>query len=129
MNYKYVIDSYAWIEYFRGSKAGEKARDYIEGKGALTPSIVLAELAGKYYRERNDFSEDLIFIKSKSQIMPLDEHIALSAGQINTKMKKEVKGWGMADSIILSTAKKNSAKVITGDQHFKNMKETIMITE
>ena len=129
MSFKCVIDSYAWIEYFRGSKAGEIAREYIEGRGALTPSVVLAELSDKYCREGQEFGGDLFFIKSKSQIIPLDECIALLAGEINATMKKEVRGWGMADSIILSTARKNGAKVVTGDQHFKNMKETIMLTE
>jgi len=28
---KYIIDSYAWIEYFMGIKAGEKAKPIIEG--------------------------------------------------------------------------------------------------
>jgi len=28
---KYIIDSYAWIEYFMGTKAGEKAKPIIEG--------------------------------------------------------------------------------------------------
>jgi predicted nucleic acid-binding protein len=128
MNSKYLIDSYAWIEYFRGSEAGEKAREYIEGGGALTPTIVLAELSDKYLRERQKFSEDLLFIKSKSHILTLDEETALSAGKLNVNMKKEIRGWGMADSIILATAMKNKAVVVTGDEHFRKIPETIIIT-
>ena len=30
MSSKYIIDSYAWIEYFRASKSGEIAKKYIE---------------------------------------------------------------------------------------------------
>ncbi len=29
-NYETVIDSYAWIEYFRGSSSGDKARQFKE---------------------------------------------------------------------------------------------------
>ncbi len=36
MSYRFVIDSYAWIEYFRGTKAGGKAKDYIESKEDAT---------------------------------------------------------------------------------------------
>ena len=37
---KYVIDSYAWIECFMGSKAGEKVKPIIEGfEEKLTPAI------------------------------------------------------------------------------------------
>ena len=32
MAYEYVIDSYAWVEYFRGSEEGETAKEHIEGK-------------------------------------------------------------------------------------------------
>ena len=128
MNSKHVIDSYAWIEYFRGSKAGETAKEFIEGGGALTPTIVLAELSDKYLRERQDLAEDLFFIKSKSHIVFLDEVTALEAGRLNVTMKKEVNGWGMADSIILATARKNNAKVVTGDEHFRKIKDTILLT-
>ena len=30
MRSKYVIDAYAWIEYFRASKYGKVAKEYIE---------------------------------------------------------------------------------------------------
>jgi len=128
MTSKYVIDSYAWIEYFRGSKAGERAKGIIEGEDTLTPTLVLAELSDKYLREKQDVNEDLFFIKSKSQILPLDEETAVAAGRLNVSMKKEVDGWGMADSIVLATARAHNAKVVTGDEHFRKLQETIMIT-
>ena len=51
MSYKYVIDSYAWIEYFRGTRAGAKARRYIKEENSATPTIVIAELSRKLLRE------------------------------------------------------------------------------
>jgi predicted nucleic acid-binding protein len=33
----------------------------------------------------------------------------------------------MADSIVLATARQHSAKVVTGDPHFKNLNETVKI--
>ena len=35
-----VIDSYAWIEYFKGSEYGKKAKEYIENGICATPTIV-----------------------------------------------------------------------------------------
>ena len=32
MSSKYVIDAYAWIEYFRASEYGEVAKEYIESQ-------------------------------------------------------------------------------------------------
>ena len=44
MSYEYVIDSYAWIEYFRGSEQGKSAKEYIESMDSVTSSITIAEL-------------------------------------------------------------------------------------
>ncbi|MFH1722302.1 MAG: PIN domain-containing protein [Candidatus Altiarchaeota archaeon] len=128
MTSRYVIDSYAWIEYFKGSKAGEQAKRYIEEEVSLTPAIVLAELSDKYTRDGLDFLEDdLSFIRSKSQIIPLDGDLAHKAGLLNATMRKEVPGWGMADSIILAIGQKHNAQVVTGDKHFEKIKEAILI--
>lgn len=121
MSFSYVIDSYAWIEYFRGTKEGTVAKEYIEKKSNATCSISLAELSEKYRRENKDFSEDYHFIVSKSEIIDLSGDIALSAGEINFENKKKIKNWGMSDAILLATAIMFNAKVITGDEHFKNL--------
>lgn len=127
-NYETVIDSYAWIEYFRGSPSGEKARQFIEKGSSATASITLAELQEKYLREKwTTFEPDLRFITTKSSVAPIDREISVSAGRINYENKKKIKNWGMADSIILATARVYSAKVVTGDPHFKGIKEATMI--
>ena len=45
-----VYDTYAWVEYFRGTKRGLLVRQLLR-EGGYTPSIVLAEIARKYIRE------------------------------------------------------------------------------
>jgi len=135
MSYKYVIDSYTWIEYFRGTSAGAKARRYIEEEDSATPTIVIAELSRKLLREIEAGRETLEgrkarleFIKTSTIIVNLTEDIAVLAGEIDVKRKSKVKGWGLADSIILATARKNQAKVVTGDEHFRDLvDEAIMI--
>ncbi len=128
MSYEFVIDSYAWIEYFRGSPAGKAARKYIEGDSAATSTLTLAELREKYLKERwNFFEEDLKFMTSRTSVVAVDRLVALLAGEINYERKQIKKGWGMADSIILATARNASAKVVTGDRHFEELPETIMI--
>ncbi len=43
------------------------------------------------------------------------------------EMKRRVKGWGLADSIILTLARSADAKVVTGDEHFRSLKEAVLI--
>jgi predicted nucleic acid-binding protein len=136
MSYRYVIDSYAWIEYFRASKPGEVAKRYIEGEESATPTIVVAETSGKLLKEIELGSEThegrlkrLEFMMATTQVIDLDFGIAVEAGEIDPNMKKDRRGWGLADSIILCTARAAKAQVVTGDEHFKGMEETIFIKE
>jgi predicted nucleic acid-binding protein len=133
MNYDFVIDSYVWIEYFRGTKRGEIAKNYIEIENSATPTIVIAELSRKLLyevlakRETMEGRENkLNFIKTSTLVIELNEEIAILAGEIDIERKKLIKGWGMADSIILATARIKGAKIVTGDQHFKDLKNNVI---
>lgn len=136
MSYRHIIDAYAWIEYFRASKPGEIAKKYIESEDPATPTIVVSEISRKLLREielgnetREGRLKRLEFIRAMSQIIDLDFEIAADAGEIDLDMKKRVKGWGLADSIILCTARNAKGKVITGDEHFRDLEETVFIKE
>ncbi|MEM2541458.1 MAG: type II toxin-antitoxin system VapC family toxin [Candidatus Methanomethylicia archaeon] len=133
MNYDFIIDSYAWMEYFIGSKRGNTAKDYIEKRDSATPTIVVAEISRKLLnevlagRETVTGREDkLDFIKTSTLIVDLTEEIARLAGEIDIERRRIVKGWGLADSIILATARRENAKIITGDKHFIDLKNEII---
>jgi len=128
MSFEYVIDSHAWIEYFRGTERGRKARAYVEGNSAATSALTLAELKQKYLRERwPSFDEDLAFITTRTTLALVDRAVALLAGEINHKRKEIQKDWGMADSVILATARSASAKVVTGDRHFAGLADAVLL--
>jgi len=128
MTSEYVIDSYAWIEYFRGTESGKKVRSYVEGGTAATSVLTLAELREKYLREKwSTFDEDVAYITSRTSLTQVDRDVAILAGEINHRRKAEKKGWGMADSLILATARVASAKVVTGDRHFEGLPDAILV--
>ncbi len=136
MNCKHIIDAYAWIEYFKASNYGDIAKKYIESDDALTPTIAVAEVSQKLQTEielGNETQEGrlkrLEFIRATSRIVDLDFEIAAEAGKTNAIMKKKTKGWGMADSIILCTAQSVEGKVVTSDEHFRGLNETIFIKQ
>jgi predicted nucleic acid-binding protein len=127
---KYVIDSYAWIEYFMGTKTGEKVKPIIENtEEKITPTICLAEIYAKTLRAENDelAEKQRIFIKEKSALAPLDEITAVEAAMLTSKLKREIPGWGLADSIVYATALIKKAEVVTGDEHFKKLKNVTFI--
>jgi hypothetical protein len=66
---KYLIDSYAWIEYFMGTEAGEKAKPIIESQHEkITPTMCLAEVYAKTLKaEGQELAEkQRIFIKEQA---------------------------------------------------------------
>jgi len=126
MSYEFIIDSYAWVEYFKGSKQGGMAKEFIENRSSATSVISIAELSEKYEREGKNFEDDFTFIISQTKIIQLNTEIALLAGKINNENKKKIKNWGMADAIILSSAKINKGRVVTGDEHFRTF-DSVML--
>ncbi len=127
---KYVIDSYAWVQYFTGSELGEKVKTLIESsEEKLTPTICLAEVYSKTLKvESQELAEkQKAFIKEKSALVFLDESIAVESARQNVRMKKEIDGWGLADSIVYATAIIKKAEVVTGDEHFKKLKNVFFI--
>jgi predicted nucleic acid-binding protein len=127
---RYVIDSYAWIEYFMGSKKGEAVKAIVENsEEKITPTICLAEVYAKTLKvESPELAEkQKAFIKEKSALVFLDESIAVEAARINVRLKKEIDGWGLADSIVYATAIVKKAEVVTGDAHFKKLPNVLFI--
>ena len=89
-NYDSVIDSYAWIEYFRGTASGEKARQFIEKGSATTSAITLAELQEKYLREKWDsFDLDLKFMTTKTMVILLIAKFPSWVAGLTTKIRRK----------------------------------------
>jgi len=133
-NSSYVVDTYAWVEYLLGSRKGEKAKKYIEGERGLTPSVVLTELRKWYLREveagrrsGREMQEHLSFVQTATPVVPLDAALALKAGETDFLMKKTVKNWPLADSIVYATAKARGARVVSGDPHFKGLDDVVYL--
>lgn len=122
-----LIDSWAWIEYLRGSKPGEKVKEYVEDEvDVVVSTINIAEVYRwilRYYDER--VAEEIrIAIGERSMIIEVSEEIAVQAAHI-----KHDKGWGLGDSIIYATAKREGAKVLTGDPDFKGLDDVIFLRD
>ena len=127
---KYVVDSYAWIEYFMGTRMGETVKSLIENsEEKFTPTICLAEVYGKTLKVESQelAKKQRAYIKEKSALVFLDETIAVESARLNVKMRKEIDGWGLADSIVYATATIKKAEVVTGDEHFKKLENVFFI--
>jgi predicted nucleic acid-binding protein len=127
---RYVIDAYAWIEYLIGSKAGEKVRVLLEegNNEFYTCAVTVAEVVSKTAREGRDFEEAYDILISNSQIINVDEEISKETGVLHSEMRETEKDFGLADAYVLALARKTKSKILTGDVHFKGLREAILIS-
>ncbi len=133
---KIVTDSYAWIEHFIGSKKGRKVDELLENaEEVYTPDTVLAEIARKYVREGVDLkivNQRLGEITEASTIICLDAKLAATTAKSYLEMEVDAKKFrlnspSLFDAIVLAVGRSLEAKIVTGDQHFRNFPETIWI--
>ena len=133
---KIVIDAYAWIEFFIGSGKGLDVKELMEDADEIyTPGTVLAEIARKYIREGVDektIDARLEVIVSASNITHIDAGIALEASRCYLELttcakKSKLNTPSLFDAIVLATGRLSKSKIVTGDEHFKNLAETIWI--
>lgn len=126
---KYIIDSYAWIEYLEGSKLGEKVREIIinTDNEILSLNLCIAEVVSK--AKRKDLSVETAFnaINLNSKVAEVTPEIAKKAGLFHAEIRSEVKDFDLVDALILTLARELNAKILTGDPHFKGYKEAVFI--
>ena len=123
---KFVLDTYFWVEYLGGFN--EKIRDIIEGKNELyTNVLTVAEVISKVKRKNLNSDIALQAISSLSNIVNINLNFSNEVGLLHADIRKRIKDFGLADTFVLLTARKLNAKILTGDSHFKNFKEAILI--
>ena len=131
---KIVVDAYAWIEIFIGSERGKRAKEILEQADEVyTPDTVMAEVARKYCREgaeERTTQARLEIVAGASDIVLIDIKLALEAAKCYTRLAREARRRRLAtpslfDAIPLAVARLLKAKILTGDEHFRNLPETI----
>jgi len=120
-----LIDSWSWIEYWRGGPSSMKAAEFIEGSEmALSSMINLTEtyfwVLGHYGEKKAEEKRETL--KKRCFLIPVDEGIGIEAARLKLSLKTS-----MADSLILATARSRGAKVVTGDPDFKQIPDAIFI--
>lgn len=127
MTSKYVIDSWAWIEYFDATQYGLKAREIIEKHEIFTSAITVSELVSKFMKERRDPDEMVNALASLSRIINIDINLARGIGMVHYQVKRTNPNFSFGDAAVLYTARSLNAKVLTGDPDFKGLKEAEML--
>ena len=113
-----VVDSSAWIAYFRGESNAERFASPIEDLQQLVvPSIAMTEVfkfLGRHLGEKSAL--EAVAHMERGLVVPLDASLSLKAAEVGLQ-------WGLplADSIIYATARRYDAALWTQDADFRDL--------
>jgi predicted nucleic acid-binding protein len=120
-----LLDSWAWIEYWKGGPHAKAAAVHIEGdEEAVASTINLAEVYFwilKYYDEGTAISKASTMEK-RCLMIPVERRIAIEAAKARRQH-----GLALADSLVYATAEEVGAKLVTGDPDLRDLKGTIFL--
>lgn len=116
-----LIDSYGWIEYLADGPLADSYAPFIEKSDAentITPTIVVYEAYRKIKSTKDEQKALEAYAQmARTKIIELNSILSLEAADISLATNL-----GMADSIIVATARAYNAEIITSDKHLKNIK-------
>lgn len=122
----FVVDSSGWLEYFMDGKHTDAYLKYLQAdKPVWLPSLVIYEVYKKVCRDKSEADALLAVTQMEGQseaVIPLDDQLAMSAADVSLRH-----GLAMADAIIYTTAIQQDAILVTGDKHFKDLKNVIWV--
>jgi predicted nucleic acid-binding protein len=119
-----LVDSSGWIEYLAARPKADEFARYIEGDEPLVTSVI--QVYEIYKVVRRDINEERaiesVAALGVTTIEPLHESLALEAADLSLEH-----GLAMADAIILATAAKHLAGIITADADFDGLPGVTLI--
>ena len=123
-----IIDAYAWIEYFCGSKEGQKVDAIIRKKECYTLECNLSEIYDWTIKAKQDFAFALKIIAAQSKILPINRANWIRGTEIKIEQRKKHKDFGLIDALMLAKQEEMKCKIISGDKHFKHIKNVVYLS-
>jgi len=121
-----IVDSCGWLEWFTDGKLADKYQEYLaDQENLLVPAIVLYEVYKILKREVGEEKALLaVGYMKNSQIIPLDETLALAAADIALQ-----ESLAMANAIIVAAALFHNCTVISSDSDLKDQSNVKFIAK
>ena len=125
----YIIDSYAWVEYFLGSEKGSILKKlFLNAENSfLTVECCLAELKGWALKNNQDFEKIFTIIRANSSIVKIGENDWILAADHRFEQRKTQPDFGLIDAVLLAKQEERRCTIISGDKHFKKLKKVLFL--
>ncbi len=113
-----VVDSSGWLEYFAAGPNADFFAPTLEAVDDLVvPTVSIYEVFKRVLQQRGEGDAlQAVALMQQGEVADLSATLALDAARMSVELKIP-----MADAIILTTARANSATLWTQDSHFEGM--------
>ncbi len=99
-----------------------------EGNAILTVSVTVAEVVSKFGREGLETEAPYTAITTSSRVVGAwAREDAKEVGILHAAVKKGRPNFSLADAVVLQLARREKARVLTGDPDFRGIEEAVMI--
>ena len=123
-----LIDTSAWVEYFKATRKGERVKQIIKTKQQLfTNPLTIAELA--QWADKNNLDTKLIlsFVYDTSEVLELSPDVFEVAGKRYNLLRPVKQKISMIDVIIYTSALIYGFSLLTSDSDFIDLPFVEMI--
>jgi predicted nucleic acid-binding protein len=123
---KILVDTSAWIEFFRKKEPWHSAiSGLMDDTRICCSGIILAELiqgakSEKELQVLRDFRHVFEFLEESVDLWQ-------AAGELSNTVQRKGKSVGLSDCYLAVTAKAQKVKILTLDKHFEVLKSTVGI--
>ena len=119
-----VVDSSGWIEFFTDGPQANAFAPAIEASSQLiVPSLSLLEVFKWVLREHGESAAiQATALMQRGHVVELSAQLVLEAAQLGLAHHLP-----MADSVILATARRHKARLLTLDSDFANLSDVVWI--
>ncbi len=122
-----LLDTSAWVEYFKGSETGKKVKAYLESQPCFTCALTLAEIARWFVENNHQVTFAIEQIKQNSVVIMFEEEVLVSAGKNYPPLRKISKAISMIDVIIFMTAYVHGLTLVSTDSDFRGLRGVEML--
>lgn len=123
----FCLDASAWIDYFKGTPRGKKVAEIIGKKTIYVSTITVYEVAAVLGKEGGDVESIVRSILDRAITIHVSSEIAGNAAQFYKVARVKKPKLSAGDAITFVTADDFGLQLITCDNDFQGMKNTVVV--
>jgi len=122
-----LLDTSAWVEYFKGSEKGRKVKLILAELPTYTSALTFAEISKWFADNHLPIEIGIKQIKINSIVLSIEEKVLIESGKRYALLRALKPKIGLIDTIIYVTARLHNLTLVTGDYDFKGLESVELV--